>query len=89
MSYRFPDGIYFTKKEYLEAYKEINNIEYIEEDVFLDCLVTEYHGHQGERPKFYWNTQKVQPKQRKKSRIRDALTVFMTWFVKTTDWFMK
>lgn len=89
MSYTFPQGNYYTKEELLEDYKKINRIEWMEEDVFLDCLVTEYHGHQGERPKFYWNTQNVQPKMRKRSRIRDASMWFMSYFVKITNWFMR
>ena len=93
MSYTFPQGDYYTKEELLEEYKKINRIGWMEEDVFLDCLEMRddiTYPHLDNLPKkFWWRTDRVQPKMRKRSRIRDALTVFMTYFVKITDWFMR
>jgi len=96
-SYRCPGGSFSSKEEYLEAFKKINNIEYIEEDVFLDCLVQEdYEPYKAEdryypplSKKFYWNTQKVQPKMRKRSIVRDAKILLMTLLVKITNRFVK
>lgn len=90
MNLRWPEGSYITKEEYLEAFKDQNNIEWIEEDVFFDCLEEVKYPYDPrfgfiDGSPFYWNTQKIQPKMRKRSRIRDALKWFMTWLIRITE----
>ena len=79
MTLRWPEGRYTHKEDLLRDFKELNNIEYIEEDVFLDCLIQEdYEPYKDEDryyppllKKFYIDTSKVQPKIRKRSVVRD------------------
>lgn len=82
MRFKSPYGFYTYKEDYLRDFKNINRIESMDDDLFLEAITI--HNRV-----VYLDTTKNLGTIVKHSRIRDALTVFMTYFVKITNWFMK
>lgn len=82
MSSKFPEGVMIDKEDYLDEFKRINNVEYMEEDIFLDCL--EDNGHD----EYYWNTRHVQPIIIKRSKVRNLIKLILISFNKLTDWIL-
>lgn len=66
------------KKDFLKDFKDINRIKSMDEEAFLDAITIE-------KRVVYLDTTKRLGHIEKHSMIKDALTAFMTWFVKITD----